>query len=72
MIHTDFNNYAKKYYFLYVNDFMFQDLEYIFQDLEYIFQDLKYRKAKLRKKKFWLAVYTTTSQNYDILCFFER
>jgi len=61
-----------------VNDFMFQALEYIFHDLEYIFQVLEYElqalqcKKQNKEKKFWLAVYTTTSQNYDILCFFER
>ena len=31
-------------FFLYENDFIFQDLEYIFQVLEYIFQPLKYKK----------------------------
>jgi hypothetical protein len=57
---------------------MFQALEYIFHDLEYIFQVLEYElqalqcKKQNKEKKFWLAVYTTTSQNYDILCFFER
>ena len=41
----------KEIFFLYVNDFMFQDLEYIFQDVEYIFQDVEYIFQDLKYKK---------------------
>ena len=51
MIRTDFNNYAKKYYFLYVNDFIFQVLEYKLQVLEYKLQDLEYKLQALQYKK---------------------